>query len=244
MRLSRLNDRGVREFRQLLESARQGTVLETPLNIISDAEFIEEIPGGAEFEVAKFGTRGGLALTVDSLLSETRLIDDINDIGLWAWLAAVFFDSICPIGSDGKRHPGKDYRYIPTTNWRDFYRHLVRGPVRIHRIFSDEPNSAAIVLCQRPNAPGDFVEQLASRQERITNPAIIDAANRLYYDSETGKPKRGAGANWRKPGTLRRFGDLLDQLDLTYDLYSMSADDLVQLLPKEFSTYLCESRSH
>lgn len=238
MKLSRFNERGVREFRQLLEYARQGKLLETPLSIVSDPECIEEISGGDEFDVANFGTRGGLALSVDSLLSEVQIPNDINDTGLWAWLAAVFFDSVCPADGDGKRHPGRDYRYIPTTNWRDFYRHLVRGPVRIHRIFSDEPNSAAIVLCQRPNVPGDFVEQLASRQERITNPAIIDAANRLYYDSEMGKPKRGASPNWRKPGTLRRFGDLLDQLDLTYDLYSMSADDLIGLLPMEFSFYI------
>jgi hypothetical protein len=105
-------------------------------------------------------------------------------------------------------------------------------------LFKDNPEAAAIVLCQNPQSPGDWVEQLASRQERITNPAIIAAANRLYFDPNTRKPKRGAAPNWRKPGTLRRFGDVLDQLDLTYDLYSMSSSDLVSLLPGEFSTYL------
>ena len=238
MKLSRFNEKGVREFQKLLENARQGQSFETPLASITDPECIEEIPGTHEFEVVVLDTRKELASYVDALLSDAEIPDDINDIGLWAWLAAVFLDSICPAGADGKRHPGKDYRYVPTTSWRDFYRHLIRGPVRIHRLFAEHTDSAAIVLCQKPHAPGDFVEQLASRQERITNPAIIEAANRLYFDPDCGKPKRGASPNWRKPGTLRRFGDVLDQFDLTYDLYSMSADDLVQLLPNEFSSYI------
>lgn len=238
MKLARFNEKGIRGFQKLLESARQGQPLEIPLNSIVDPECTEEILGAAEFEVAVFDTRKELASYVDTLLFGAQIIDDINDIGLWTWLAAVFLESICPAGADGKRHPRMDYRYIPTTSWRDFYRHLIRGPVRIHRLFAEHPDSAAIVLCQRPHAPGDFVEQLASRQERITNPAIIDAANRLYFDPASGKPKKGASPNWRKPGTLRRFGDVLDQFDLTYDLYSMSADDLVQLLPDEFSSYI------
>ena len=237
MKLSRLNEEGIRRFRDILEDARQGVQIKTPLSITTDPEYIEEVFEDTKFEVSNFGTRGGLALAVDGLLSDVQVTDEINDTGLWAWLSAVYFDSVCPAGADGKRHPGQDYRHIPTTSWRDFYRHLIRGPVRIHRLFCANPNSAAIVLCQRPSVPGDFVEQLASRQERITNPAIIDVANRLYYDSETGKPVRGASPNWRKPGTLRRFGDVLEQLDLTYDLYSMSAEDLIDLLPREFSVY-------
>jgi len=238
MKLSRFNERGVIEFQKLLEDARQGLPLNTPLQIVSDPDFTESISSSGELEVAIFSTRGDLAVYLERLLSEAKIVDDINDIGLWAWLAAVFLDSTCPAGADGKRNPGKDYRHIPTTSWRDFYRHLIRGPVRILRIFAEKPDSASIVLCQKPQTPGDFVEQLASRQERITNPAIIEAANRLYFDSSTHKPKRGASPNWHKAGTLRRFGDILDQLDLTYDLYSMSADDLVALLPDEFSGYV------
>ena len=40
-------------------------------------------------------------------------------------------------------------------------------------------------------------------------------------DTKKDRPKRGAASTKRKPGTLRRFVDLIQQLDLTYDLYSM-----------------------
>jgi hypothetical protein len=238
MKLSKLNNKGIRAFQRVLEAARQGEVVITPLALLDDEDLVESLEHSIEFEVMTFETRLQLAGFVNGLLAHKEISDDLNDDGLWAWLGAVFFDSTCPADSDGQRKPGMDYRHIPSSSWRDFYRHLVRGPVRILRLFKDNPEAAAIVLCQNPQSPGDWVEQLASRQERITNPAIIAAANRLYFDPNTRKPKRGAAPNWRKPGTLRRFGDVLDQLDLTYDLYSMSSSDLVSLLPGEFSTYL------
>ena len=238
MRLRRFNHRGIRRFEVLLESLRNGKSIETPLDFLNTDETSESIPLADEFEVQLYDTRLELARLVDNLLINAEIEDEMADIGLWSWLGAVFLDSTCPADSEGIRKPGKDYRHIPSSNWRDFYRHLIRGPVRILRLFEDNPDAAAIILCQKPQSPGDFVEQLASRQERITNPAIIETANRLYFDSNTGKPKRGASPTWRKPGSLRRFGDVLDQLDLTYDLYSMSADNLAGLLPDEFSSYL------
>ena len=57
----------------------------------------------------------------------------------------------------------------------------------------------------------------------------------------TGRPE-SRNAEHRPIGVdLGRFdvsGDVLDQLDLTYDLYSMSSDELAELLPHEFAVYL------
>ena len=238
MKLRRFNKKGIQRFEEILESFRQGSSVEAPLDIIYSDETSERVLPSTKFDVPIFDSRLELARFVDKLLVTARIQGHMDDIGLWSWLAAVFIDSTCPKNNRGIRKPGKSYRHIPSSNWRDFYRHLIRGPVRIVRLFKDNLDAAAIVLCQKPQSPGDFVEQLASRQERITNPAIIETANRLYFDRNTEKPKQGASPNWRKPGTLRRFGDVLDQLDLTYDLYSMSADDLAGLLPNEFTAYL------
>jgi len=40
-----------------------------------------------------------------------------------------------------------------------------------------------------------------------------------------------------QPGTLRRFVRLLQQLDLTYDIYGMSGSAIVDLLPPEFDSW-------
>jgi hypothetical protein len=236
--LCRFNPDGLQAFVRVMQQARVGGRISTPLPFLNDRSFAEPVEGGLEIELRSFSTRGELAAHLSPVLEQVRSPDLMRDTGLWAWLSAAFLDSVCPADRSGTRNPQADYRHVPTNDWRHFYRHLVRGPVRIYRLFDSDPARAAIVLCQNPAKPGDFVEQLCSRQERITNPAIIEVANRLYFDRVTGRPKRGSAPNSPKPGTLRRYTSTLDQLDLTYDLYSMTADDLMTVLPKEFSRYL------
>jgi hypothetical protein len=62
------------------------------------------------------------------------------------------------------------------------------------------------------------------------------AAATLYFDYKKNKPKFGAIPK-NKPGTLYRFIDVIQQLDLNYDLYSMSRDEILDLLPQEFNKW-------
>lgn len=235
--LARFNPDGIHAFRQTLQAARDGETRATPLPILNDPALVEFVTDAGDIDVEVFSTRMQLAAYLSPVLEGVNSPDLLRDTGLWAWLSAAFFDTVCPADAYGNRNPQADYRHIPTNDWRHFYRHLIRGAVRIYRLFEPDPDKGAIVLCQHPAKPGDFVEQLCSRQERITNPAIIEVANCLYFDTDTEKPKRGSSPNSPKAGTLRRFTSTLDQLDLTYDLYSMKADDLIAILPSEFTKY-------
>jgi hypothetical protein len=77
--------------------------------------------------------------------------------------------------------------------------------------------------------------ELAKRQELITNPAVVSAATRLYYDPSKGRLKRSGARG--APGTVRRFAEILTQLDVVWDLYSMSAEELIAMLPPEFDRF-------
>jgi len=90
-------------------------------------------------------------------------------------------------------------------------------------------------LCQPLHTPGDLVEQLASRQELVTNQAFMSAATALYVDAATQQPKRGARGKTR--GTARRLADICNQLDVTWDLYAMNAGELLGKLPREFQRF-------
>jgi hypothetical protein len=83
--------------------------------------------------------------------------------------------------------------------------------------------------------PGDIVEQLASRKELVTNRAVAETATRLYFDSAAGAFKRGHSSKIR--GGPRRLASLLNQLDLTWYLYGMTTDEILNLLPKEFDRF-------
>ena len=90
------------------------------------------------------------------------------------------------------------------------------------------------VLAAPLHRPGDIVEQLASRQELVTNQSVMEAATRLYIGDD-GLPKpRAAG---RGAGSARRLADVLTQLDLTWDLYDLSTEKLLELLPPEFDEF-------
>ena len=91
------------------------------------------------------------------------------------------------------------------------------------------------ILANEPSKSGDLYEQIASRQQLITNRNVVGTINQLYYDEEAGKLKRGAGGKER--GGARRLADTLNQFDLTYDLYSVDSLKLLELLPKEFSRF-------
>ncbi|MDF1818641.1 MAG: hypothetical protein P1U54_08385 [Immundisolibacteraceae bacterium] len=237
MVLSRFNATGIDRFQAMLQEMREGITYESPLSIIGDESLIEKIPAKASLDTKTFSSRGEMAGYLNRILSTAEIPDDMADDGLWAWLSAFYIDTVCPFDESGMRVPLADYRYVPKGSFRYFYRHLIRGPIRIFRIFEQNPDLAAIVMHQQVSKPGDTVEQLASRQERLTNPAVIATANYLYFDPKNNCLKKGIAPNWHKPGSLRRYLSVLDQLDMTYDLYSMEMDDILELLPEEFLAY-------
>ena len=117
-----------------------------------------------------------------------------------------------------------------------YYRHLVAGPYWIYRAHRDKPSRVLAVLAGSVDQPGDIAEQLASRQEIVTNKAAMELATLLYIDQETQRPKKGAAG--RGPGSARRFADILNQFDLMWDLYAMQIAAMLKMMPKEFYRFI------
>ena len=67
---------------------------------------------------------------------------------------------------------------------------------------------------------------------------LIDAeeANRLYADLRTGRPRPGVTTRSRG-GDVSRFGAVLRQFDLTYDVENLGDGGLMRLLPREFDRW-------
>jgi hypothetical protein len=91
------------------------------------------------------------------------------------------------------------------------------------------------LLCGSVQQQGLLVTLIASRPSLVTCQAVVGAATRLYYDS--GKGRNRTGLSGKGPGSPRRFADILSQLDLTWDLHSLSTEELLSLLPAEFDEF-------
>jgi len=236
VKLRKLNAAGLEEFERFLDSLTSETPLSFPDALLIDQATSEPLAGDIDVERKRFGSRFDAAKYLNEVLARAEMAELEKDKGLWAWLSLFFFDQLCVPDGSGQRKPGARAKWIPETDdYRRYYRHLLAGPYLIYRSHHDNPARAFVLLCGPLDRPGEIVEQLASRQEIVANKAVLETATNLYIDSETGHPKRGAAGKTR--GSARRFAEILNQFDVTWDLSIMESSDLVKMLPKEFEKF-------
>ncbi|HWO42233.1 MAG TPA: hypothetical protein VNO43_10565 [Candidatus Eisenbacteria bacterium] len=231
-RVGRLTAKGIGLFRAYLEEVRGGSTEAPPYGLLTDREASERFLPECPVEPRHFDNRLDAARYLSQVFGDVRALEE--DVGVWSWLSLFYFDQVCPVGPDGVRSPGRDYRHILDPGYRNGHRHLLAGPFLVYKLHGDE---AVLLLCTRLNHENMFHHELASRQAFISNSAILRSVNLLYLDTRTGRPKRGAQDSHESPGTLRRFVDVVQQLDLNYDLYSMSPEAILGLLPSEFDKW-------
>ena len=221
MNLRKMTSLGIERFDEMRASGSMGSLH----NILTDSSYSEPISTVIQIERRQFQSRFAVGEYLNALLPEAP------DQKTWAWLAAFYYDQLCPNGK-----PGERARWIPATNnFQRYYRHLLAGPYLIYKAHSSHPRRAMVVLANPPHQPGDIAEQLASRQEIVTNPAVMEVATHLYINSANDSPKRGAAG--QGPGSPRRLATVLNQLTLTWDLYALTSEQLLDLLPSEFDAF-------
>lgn len=232
MDLRLLSPPGVMRFRSYIRGLTAGTAQAPPVYLLADPAFTEQATARVRIDDAGWEGRLELARWLDRRLNPLTPAE-LEHEGLWSWLSLRLFDRLCPQAPDGTRVPGRDYRFIPSPDYRHRYRHLVRAPFELFRRHGER---ARVFLGADLARHGDVMEQVASRIEFVENPGIVEALDLLYFDNAAGALKRGA-TNRARPGTLRRFVSVIQQLDLTYDLFSMSGPAILALLPPEFDEW-------
>lgn len=231
MKLRKFNERGVDKVHALLDTYTGGVSPFTD-ELLRDPDLTVLVSAGVDLERIVFPRRFEMAAYCHERLGAAGIEDAERDKGLWTWLSAFWFEQLCIATRNGSRGPGERARWVPALDEaRRYYRHLVLGPYMIYRRYVDAPERALVLLVQHPSKPGDVVEQIASRPDLVNCAAAVGAATVLYCDGDA-KIKRGAGG--KKPGSARRLGDVLMQFDLTFDLQSMSPEQLLAVLPQEF----------
>ena len=176
----RLTQTGIEQFRDYLRELREGSTAEPPRSLLTDPKTSEPFVPTRSIEDRLFAAR------LEAARYLTEVFDGIpgleEDVGLWSWLSLFYFDQACPPGSDGARSPGRDYRHILEPGYLYGHRHLLGGPFLVYRLHGEQ---ATLLLCTKIHRENHFHHELASRQAFISNPTIIEAANRLYLNNRT-----------------------------------------------------------
>lgn len=227
-KLRSLNARGIEEFRGFLQQIRDGAEFHANPAILHIDDYSPRLPRTIEIEQRPFATKYEAAQYLGNALSGFPATAE--EVGLWSWLALFYFDQLSPVGDDGKRRPREDYHYIPSTDGWQRERHLLAGPFKLYSLHREH---SRLLLHPPVHQHGAFVYDLGFRRDLITNRGLIEAIDLLYWDAKRLKPKRGATST-NRPGNLRRLITVVQQLDFNYDLYGMSAAEILELLPPEF----------
>ncbi len=232
--LRKLNDEGLTEFEAWIAEGAEG---EPPLDLLTSQTTSEPVPG---ITIGKpvVTDRYAFGKYLLELLEPMSAHDLSVDRHLWSSLALLWFDHLCPPLQSGRKLD-KIYRYVLSTDYRHYYRHLVRSPWQLVKDHGENAKLLLLSTAERPHPlriHGEILEQLGGRQSILRSKSIIAEANLLFGDPKTGRPKARV-ASKNTGGTVRRLGMVLRQFDLTFDVENMPPNGLMDLLPKEFDKW-------
>lgn len=239
MKLRRFTDSGIQEFRNFLAACREEPATDLPVALLGDNRHSQVVDPGIEVEQRVFVTKGDAAHYLSELLRAIPESEIITDAGLWTWLSLYYFDEICRPDATGY-HPRNNYQYVfDAYSSRYSYRHLLFISWRVLNI---APVHNRLMLSTLVNVLDAMTEEIMKRLYFTRIPCMFELLDRLYWDSIAERSKKGAVSQKPKPGDLKgRLPFRIRQLEKTYDLQSLSADQLMELLGDEFQRWLVPS---
>jgi hypothetical protein len=200
---------------------------------LSDRSIAIPVAGTTGLTVQPYATAKELATAVLTALGNNTVADLLHRPGIWAWLTFGLRDSLFPKKRSGVREFKEMHRWYPSdpNDWLKAQRHLVRMPVLL---LSSLRSNADHLLANPPSILPEIREQLTSQQDMFA-PAFQAVARAIYFDDDQQKLKRGSGS--KGAGGPRRLAAVRKQFDVTWDLYELSPDHFVSMLPKDFDRF-------
>jgi hypothetical protein len=234
MLLRRFNKAGIAAFRDALDVLRNDPSADVPMQMLNDRRLTESVSDEIEVDDRGFSSRREAAVYLRDLLDPLDNAAVAQDSGLWTWLTLYYFDAICP-SSQGTRIVKNDYRYVyESKTQRHWYRHLLHIAWRLVTI---APTHNRLFLDRPLTSLDQITERTLSRLYLIRIPAIFEALDRIYWDDARNGARPGiVDPKKVSPGSLRhRLPVRIQQLEKTFDMQSLEADQLVSLLGPEFN---------
>ena len=228
------NKAGIAAFKDFLQSTRDGKNRQNPVELLDDSGLIQVGYEDVTVESRSFASRRDAAEYFHQRFKLIPSVELRNDAGLWTWLSLFYFDQICP-EIDGERKVRNDYTYIfmPDQSLY-FYRHLLFVAWYAKYV---SPMHNRLFLDTTIYQLDKFTQDIMKRLYLTRIDCIFEVLDRLYWDRQTNRPRKGVNS----PGKItagdltHRFPTRIRQLEKTYDLMSLSADQLLELLGEEFS---------
>jgi hypothetical protein len=232
VRLRRFTPEGIEAFRAILRASRETPTEEFPLELLEHPTLTELVEPAVSVGEVQFETKGDAARYLSTILAPIPDDDVRLDAGMWTWLSLVYLDSVCQHTEHG-RDVKNDYYYVfEPLNPRHFYRHLLFVSWRVIRL---SPVHNRVFLRSPSNQLDKITEEVMKRLFLTRIPSAFELIDRLYWDEKRSRPRVGITRSVVRAGDLsHRLPLRIRQLEKTYDLMSLTADQLIELLGEEF----------
>lgn len=241
--IHQMKHKGIVASKEYLATLRAGQVDALfPEYVLSDPEYAEVMDPATSVEARSFADRRAAGQYLSDRLAHFPVDEIQQNYGLWSWLGMFYFSSL--VNRDANGHPDlgrdSDAAYIldpAAPGWSDNRHRLLMA----YETYTLHGENAWFMLDQPVNSASQLTNRLSGKPTIFRAQGIVKLAHLLYTDPSTRNTKRGfggGGQNQRSPGNLMRFIDVLDQLYMTYDVYGMTAEELMKLLPSEFDSWL------
>ena len=236
-----LTDAGISVAQNYITALQDGLRIPFPDRLLTDPQYATPVKPRVHVEQRSFETRcdAGLYLfhSLDSI-DPTRVIGNAR---LWSWLGIFYLESMVKKDTDGTpilgSNPPRKYIVAPQGKVGRTNHHRL---MLAYETYLRHKESAWFMLGEPVDSLSTFTARLSGKTEAFRSVGVVDLAHRLYADRRTRKLKSrslGYDRATAPPGSLPRLLDVLDQLYMTYDVYGMTADRILPLLPPEFDRF-------
>jgi hypothetical protein len=228
-----LNDEGLAKFEQFIDDLRNELPVSVPAWLLEDKTTSESLDFDIDFNPKPYASRYDLGEHLVEVLGSQDTQAVIGDRGFWSWIALSIFDQLCPAQPNGARKAQMPYSYVMSNNWKHRTRHAVFTTWQLVQRYGAD---SRFLLSKELPVRGELIEQLMARQYFFGCDGVIRLASKLYYDEERKTFKVGS-AGRKSAGCVYRYVGWLQQLEVNYDLYSMTTDHLLEIIPSEFDRF-------
>ena len=234
VKLRQFNDRGIECFDEMLKKLKENPFAETDQKLLEDREFTEEVPGEGYVTQQKFTTKGEAGEHLYTLLDSLPRHKVEKNVGLWSWLSLFFFDSVCPKDKEGGWLVRKGYTYILDPQPKRDYQHLLFVSWRAWSIATSRNQHHRLIMDTPVNTLDTVTREVMKNPSLIRIPCIFEVLDCVYWNTKTNKARKNITSETREGNISKRFPDVIRQLEVTYDLQSLNAKQLIELLGDEF----------
>lgn len=240
--IRKFNREGIDEYNNLLLNRPVGLFRRLD-EIQKDPNLTTTVGASLEWDDA-WTTRLQLAKTLWKAREKSSHFDRAADDNMvWNWISCRLFSALHDydekIATSMRGKSESTVRWIVEENKLRQHRHLILGPYTAYKNnLSYGPDYALSQLVQPILLPGEVVERIAGKIE-LSSGEVALLTTWLYVDRSSNKIRDGI----TKEGEPQQLSKYFNQIAKTVDYQSMTAKELLKLLPKNFDNWVKLAKS-